>query len=306
MDPACGCGNFIIVAYRELRDLELQVMEALLDRQHGADQMTLGGELVRALRVTLDHFHGIEIDEWPARIAETAMFLIDRQCDLRLRERFGDTPQRLPLSCEAKIVTGSHGNALRQDWETVCPAEPGVEVVIAGNPPFVGMARMNPEQQADNRYVFEQLPQAKGQRTGRLDYVACWYPKAIAYLQRHPSTRCAFVSTNSVTQGDQARALDPILRASGVSITFAYRTFSWETESSRDAAVHCVIIGLAVKTKELKQPTLYTSDGQPHPAAHINFYLLDSQLPAPVKRTRAPLPDQPKMTREASPGRQPA
>ncbi len=114
MDFACGCGNFIIVAYRELRDIEQQVVEALLDRsQQGADQLTLGGDLVHGLRVTLDHFYGIEIDEWPARSAATAMFLMDRQCDMKLRARFGEAPERLPLHTEAKIASGR--NALRED-----------------------------------------------------------------------------------------------------------------------------------------------------------------------------------------------
>lgn len=296
MDPACGCGNFVIIAYRELRDLELHVMEALLDRQRGSDQLTLGGELVRGLRVTLDHFYGIEIDEWPARIASTAMFLVDRQCDLRLRDRFGEPPERLPLRTEANIASGR--NALREDWETICPAGPNTEVVIAGNPPFIGMARMSPEQQADNRYVFAQLPEAKGQRTGRLDYVACWYPKAISYIQRHPTTRCAFVSTNSLTQGDQARAFDPIIRAAHVSISFAYRTFPWRTESARDAVVHCVIIGLCANASN---PRIYTSDGVGHVGKCINFYLLDTQLPAPSKRRRPPLAELPRMSKGNQP-----
>ena len=128
MDPACGCGNFIIVAFRELRDLELRIMERLQELS-GASQLAFDPTL--ALKVTLDHFYGIEIDEWPARIAETAMFLVDRQCDLKLKERFGEAPQRLPIQTQAKIAVG---NALRLPWHEHCPVSESV--VIAGNPPF--------------------------------------------------------------------------------------------------------------------------------------------------------------------------
>ena len=125
---ACGCGNFIIVAFRELRDLELRIMERLQELS-GASQLAFDPTL--ALKVTLDHFYGIEIDEWPARIAETAMFLVDRQCDLKLKERFGEAPQRLPIQTQAKIAVG---NALRLPWHEHCPVSESV--VIAGNPPF--------------------------------------------------------------------------------------------------------------------------------------------------------------------------
>jgi len=142
MDPACGCGNFIIVAYRELRDLELAIMERL-------QEITGDGEMLLAnvgLKVTLDHFYGIEVDEWPAKIAETAMFLIDRQCDLKLTERLGWAPDRLPITITAHIHTA---NALHLDWAEVCP--PSDDVIVAGNPPFSGRGDRSAAQTADQK-----------------------------------------------------------------------------------------------------------------------------------------------------------
>ncbi|MFC7500621.1 DNA methyltransferase, partial [Nocardioides sp. GCM10030258] len=171
MDPACGCGNFIIVAYRELRALELELMGALADIQQGEDAATLDADWTHLLKVTLDHFYGIEIDEWPARIAETAMFLMDRQCDLRMKERFGVAPERLPIQKSAKIVVA---NALRTDWHAICPLTESV--IVAGNPPFAGRRTRTRDQSAD-------LEVAWGSRfDGTLDYVTGWHAKVLSYF----------------------------------------------------------------------------------------------------------------------------
>ena len=232
MDPACGCGNFIIVAYRELRAIELQVMEELQKLKQGAGQATLGGDLVRQIRVTLDHFYGIEIDEWPARIAETAMFMMDRQCDLKLQERFGLAPERLPIQREAKIVVE---NALQVDWRELLP--PSHNVVLAGNPPFHGHKERSPEETSDLRLAW-----GTG-NTQHLDYVTGWYAKALAFFGPHTRGAWAFVSTNSVCQGEGvAQLFQPIL-AAGWRIRFAHRPFRWTSEASGAAAVHVVIVG---------------------------------------------------------------
>ena len=228
MDPACGCGNFIIVAYRELRAIELQVMEALYDLR---DKHQLSLDAKSDLKVTLDHFYGIEIDEWPARIAETAMFMMDRQCDLKLRERFGQAPERLPIQREAKIVVG---NALRSEWDTLLP--PTQDVVVAGNPPFLGISGRSAAQTADLQWVW-----GSGYH-GSLDYVTGWYVRAIKYFGAKAG-RFAYVSTNSITQGEPVGPLfRPILDA-GWRIRFAHRTFPWTSDASGKAAVHCTIIG---------------------------------------------------------------
>ena len=277
MDPACGCGNFIIVAYRELRAIELQVMEALHDAKQVVGQETLGGDLVRQIRVTLDHFYGIEIDEWPARIAETAMFMMDRQCDLKLLERFGQAPERLPIQREAKIVVG---NALRTDWAQVCP--PSEDTIVAGNPPFLGHATRSDVQA-------QELRDAWGKDDiSRLDYVTGWHAKSLRYF-RNTTGQLAFVTTNSITQGDPVPHLfGPIFNA-GWRIKFAHRTFPWTSEAAGKAAVHCVIVGFS---KDLTGVTPRLFD---HPlnapcterrAASINAYLVEGPNVFVTKRSQ--------------------
>ncbi|MBK8868464.1 MAG: class I SAM-dependent DNA methyltransferase [Actinomycetales bacterium] len=231
MDPACGCGNFIIVAYRELREIELEVMTALADLRVAPGSSTLDADWTRLLKVSLDHFYGIEIDEWPARIAETAMFMMDRQCDLKLRERFGQAPERLPIQREAKIVVG---NALRLEWSDILAASE--HVVVAGNPPFLGHNSRTAEQSSELRDLWRR------DDIGRLDYVTGWYAKSLDYFNGDKG-RWAFVSTSSVVQGEPVPALfGPVFRG-GWRIRFAHQVFPWESEATGAAAVHCVIVG---------------------------------------------------------------
>lgn len=275
MDPACGCGNFIIVAYRELRGVELQLMEALYDLR---DKHQLSLDAKSDLKVTLDHFYGIELDEWPARIAETAMFMIDRQCDLKLQERFGQAPERLPIQSEAKILVG---NALRIDWNDLVPV--AQETYIAGNPPFTGARRRTAEQTEDLKVVWGAVP------SGDFDYVTGWHRRAAEFLADRQG-RFALVSTNSVCQGQVVPPVFSWLRDHGWSIAFAHRTFRWASEAPGEAKVHCVIVGL---TRELKSKrTLFSYpdvDGQPVEAivAGINAYLIDGpQVLVPESRIR--------------------
>jgi hypothetical protein len=228
MDPACGCGNFIIVAYRELRDLELAIMERLQEIT-GDNPMLLANV---GLSVSLDHFYGIEIDEWPARIAETAMFLVDRQCDLKLTASLGYAPDRLPIQEQATIVVD---NALRLDWATVCP--PQRQVMVAGNPPFLGPHTRTKEQLVDLQSVWGTKD------LGRLDYVTGWHRKCVDYFTGQDDGRFALVSTSSVAQGDQATRLFPYIFNNGWRLRFAHQTFAWTSEATGAAAVHCVITG---------------------------------------------------------------
>lgn len=234
MDPACGCGNFIIVAYRELRDLELQIMERLKDlRYKNSEEDQLEFEPTLSLKVTLDHFHGIEIDEWPARIAETAMFLIDRQCDLKLKERFGEAPQRLPIQRQARIEVA---NALTAQWDSIL--EPGPNVVIAGNPPFLGHDSRSIDQTKDLKRIWAT------DKIGRLDYVTGWFVKTMDYFKTGAEGRWAFVATNSICQGEPVEALFSRVRSKGWRIRFAHRRFRWESDApGRAGQVTCVIIG---------------------------------------------------------------
>ncbi len=262
-DPACGCGNFLVISYRELRELELAVLRASIkDGQMGVDVHGL-------INVDVDQFYGIEIEEFPAQIAQVAMWLMDHQMNVRLSEEFGFYFARIPLRTSPHVV---HGNALRLDWNEVLPAERCSFVL--GNPPFVGKKEQTPAQKADLAPVFAPL---KG--SGVLDLVAAWYIKAAEYLHAAPITRAAFVSTNSITQGEQVGVLWSWMLAKGMHIQFAHRTFNWSNEARGKAAVHCVIIGFGLE--DLPGKVIYEYEdvkGEPHavPANHINAYLTDA------------------------------
>jgi predicted RecB family nuclease len=273
MDPACGCGNFLVIAYRELRRLETECLRRLRDR----DKRAAAGQQV--MDVTIDsqvrvgQFYGIEIEEFPVRIAETAMYLMDHLENRALSREFGGYYVRFPIADTAHI---HHANALRIDWNDVVPSS-RCDYVF-GNPPFVGMSLMNAQQQADNRIVFA-TDDASGLRTGRLDYVACWYAKAIRYGSAR-RIRYAYVSTNSMSQGEQARTLGALLTKHGFTIEFAHRTFAWTSEASGKAHVHCVIVGFTADEAG-RQRLLYDypdAQGPPVPyrAANINVYLADA------------------------------
>jgi hypothetical protein len=266
LDPACGCGNFLVIAYRELRLLELDVIEALYQKDQEAGQVTDPRLLIKC---NVDQFHGIEIEEFPAQIAQLALWLVDHQVNLRVSERFGNPFERLPLVASANIV---HGNALRIDWNEVVPA---VELdYLLGNPPFVGSKLMTAEQRTDLLGVAGKLKGA-----GVLDLVAAWYLKAADYVQANPAIRCAFVSTNSITQGEQVGVLWGEMLARGFHIQFAHRTFQWNNEARGVAAVHCVIVGFGLEDIVPKRLFDYVSlRAEPHEivAANINPYLVDA------------------------------
>jgi hypothetical protein len=264
LDPACGCGNFLVITYRELRLLEIDILTALYDvKQPNLD-------IQRLSLVDVDAFYGIEISEWPARIAEVAMWLMDHQMNIRLSEAFGQYFVRLPLKKSPTIVCG---NALRLDWKKILKSEQCSYVL--GNPPFVGKKARNAEQQADMNIVFRDV---KG--TGVLDYVCCWYLRAAQYI-RGTRIEVGFVSTNSVTQGEQPGILWPILfRSLDVKIHFAHRTFTWESEARGKAHVHVVIIGFGAFDTQNKRIYDYESDGETvlvTPASNISPYLIEGR-----------------------------
>ncbi len=241
LDPACGCGNFLVLAYRELRALEIDVVRELAAGTGGQQLLPI---------VNVDQFHGIEYSEWPVRIAEVALWLMDHQMNNTASEVFGQPVDRLPLTSSPHIV---HGNALRLDWNTIVPRERCSFVM--GNPPFVGKHYQNDEQRADMRAVF-----GESTTTGDLDYVTCWYVQAARYSAgtRIPG---AFVSTNSITQGEQVPALWSVLfRRHHLKIHFAHRTFAWQSEARGRAHVHVVIIGFGAFDVSRKLITDYEGD----------------------------------------------
>ncbi len=264
LDPACGCGNFLVIAYRELRRLELEVLRRLMKVGESSRSLDIAG----LVRVDVDQFYGIEIEEFPAQIAQVALWLTDHQMNQVVSEEFGAYFVRLPLKKAPNIV---HGNALRVPWEDVVPA--AQLSYIVGNPPFIGAKFQSDAQRADVAQVFEGTKNA-----GLLDYVCCWYRKAVDYI-RGTDVSVAFVSTNSITQGEQVGVLWPDLFALGVKIHFAHRTFQWSSEARGKAAVHCVIVGFGLGEPDRRVIFDYEDiRGEPQEivARNINPYLVDA------------------------------
>ncbi len=263
LDPACGCGNFLVIAYRELRALELEVLCALYPDPHQQSMAELN------ILCNVDQFYGLEIEEFPAQIAQTALWLMDHQMNLQVSEAFGFYFARLPLEKSATIV---NANALQRDWREIVP--PQELSYILGNPPFGGKQFQSDEQKADMGRVFADVKGA-----GVLDFVAAWYRKAADYMAANPAIKTAFVSTNSITQGEQVGVLWTDLLQRGVKIHFAHRTFQWSSEARGKAAVHCVIIGFALHDTAEKRIFDYeTLRSEPHEikAKNINPYLVDA------------------------------
>jgi hypothetical protein len=235
LDPACGCGNFLVIAYREIRRLETEALRQLARKEVGASRR--GGQRVIGLntlcKVTVDQFYGIEIDEWPARIARTALYLIDHIANREVSAEFGEHYVRFPIPAAPHIAIG---NALLMDWADLLPAE-RCDYVF-GNPPFGGHTTRSKEQSDELRLVWG-AGYAKW-----LDYVTGWYRRAIGYdIDRQ--IRFAFVSTNSISQGEQvARLWQPLLDA-GYGLDFAHQTFAWTSEAKGKAHVHVVIEGFS-------------------------------------------------------------
>lgn len=229
LDPACGCGNFLVIAYRELRLIELEVLKRLYATQGSV--FTRVGEHVL---VDVDQFYGIEIEEFPAQIAQVALWLMDHQMNLQVAELFGEYFARLPLVKSPTIV---HGNALRIDWNEVVPKEK--LSYILGNPPFGGKHVQSKSQRDDQALVTASIKSGSD-----LDFVANWFLLTARYTEG-TAIEFAFVATNSLTQGEQVPLLWPyLLERHGLLIRFAHRTFRWSNEARGNAAVHCIIVGL--------------------------------------------------------------
>ena len=257
LDPACGCGNFLIITYRELRLLELEILKMKTNTgQRHLDISTM-------LKVSVEQFYGIEYEDFPCQIAQVGMWLMDHQMNLRVADMFGMYYARLPLTQSATIV---HANALRMDWEDVVPAK---ELsYILGNPPFVGARIMSAEQKDDLLHVFEDTKNA-----GNLDYVCCWYKKAVEIMQKNRRISTALVSTNSIAQGEQVAILWKPFFDKGIHIHFAYRTFKWSNEAKGKAAVHCVIVGFGMQKQT---DNFIVNNDTRHKAENINGYLIDA------------------------------
>ena len=328
LDPACGCGNFLVITYRELRLLELEVLRAIYKSGQGVL------DIREIIWLDVDMMYGIEYEEFPARIAEVAMWLIDHQMNMMISNEFGQYFARLPLKKSAKIV---HGNALQVDWNNldltknydiqakitnIFEVNEPTEVVevlniyskkvninpvqsshvehngkfvydyIIGNPPFIGKKEQNSSQKNDVEIIFKGI---KG--SGVMDYVACWYVKAAQIIQ-NTKTKVAFVSTNSISQGEQVNILWNLLfNYYKVKIHFAHRTFSWRNEAKGNAAVHCIIVGFANYDSNNKRIFEYNDiKGEPHEikVKNINPFLVEGK-DITVENRKKPICNVPEM-----------
>lgn len=287
LDPACGSGNFLTESYISLRRLENQVIEEriILDKgRHGyqvAGQVAWGEGALNPVQVSIHQFYGIEINDFAATVAKTALWIAESQMLKETEDIVAHQIDFLPLKSYANIT---EANALRLNWEDVVPK--GKLNYIMGNPPFVGARLMNADQKADVNLIFDGWKNA-----GNLDYVCCWYKKT-ADLMQGTAIRSALVSTNSVSQGESVANLWKPLFESGVHIDFAHRTFRWDSEAKIKAHVHCVIIGFSTAPNSAEK-VLYSGD-RIQIVKNINGYLLDADNVFVESRNK-PLCDVPKI-----------
>ena len=274
LDPACGCGNFLIVAYKELRALELRLIarrreldwhDGIYKQEH---QPRLQADGMEDTVVRMSNFAGIEIEEWPAAIASTAMLLVDHLANQHMADLLGISMVRLPID-DFNRANIHIGNALRTDWADIVPE--GNEIYCAGNPPFIGQYLKAADQKEDLQIVWGK------DYTGYLDYVTGWYKKAADYLEDHPGGKFAFVSTNSIAQGQPVPALFRPLFNAGWHISFAHQSFQWASEAPGMAHVHCVIIGFEKGNQSLRKLFTYAdikAEPEEHLVKNINPYLV--------------------------------
>lgn len=263
LDPACGSGNFLTETYLSLRRMENDVLRSL------TDQMSLFGDSKNPIKVSIGQFYGIEINDFAVTVAKTALWIAESQMMKETTDIIHHEIDFLPLKSYANIAAG---NALRMDWEDVVPKDK--LNYIMGNPPFVGYSLQSKEQKEDIRSVYVDEKGKPYKTAGKIDYVSGWYFKA-AQMMKDNTIRTAFVSTNSITQGEQVAGVwKPLYERFNVHIDFAHRTFIWNSEANDKAHVHCVIVGYS--TAAITKPKKLFSDGSFHIVKNINAYLTDA------------------------------
>lgn len=276
LDPACGSGNFLIVAYRELRRIETDVIVAIRERE---ENINWSLDISWEQKLSIGQFYGFELNWWPAKIAETAMFLVDHQANRELADRVGMAPERLPISVTAHI---HHGNALALNWNEILPQTNGMTYIF-GNPPFIGQYTKTASQKDDMRRVWGK------DYDGYLDYVTGWHAQAICLLDKRAG-EFAFVTTNSITQGQPVPALFGPLTRENWRIKFAHRTFAWDSEAPGKAAVHCVIVGFTrdrgIKQRLWDYPEVKGEPVELPVSQGINAYLIDGPNVLVAKQMR--------------------
>ena len=273
LDPACGSGNFLTETYLSLRRLENRVIEGLIACEKGATegQIMMGEGLTDPIKVSIGQFYGIEINDFAVTVAKTALWIAESQMLRETEAIVRKTIDFLPLRSYANIV---EANALRIDWETVVPK--AKLNYIMGNPPFVGYSLQSKDQKDDILSIYVDEKGKPYKTAGKIDYVAGWYWKA-AEMMQDTGIRTAYVSTNSITQGEQVAAVwKPLYDRFGIHIDFAHRTFRWDSEASLKAHVHCVIVGFSVESNN--EPIRLFVDERVHVVSKLNPYLVEADL----------------------------
>lgn len=281
LDPACGCGNFLVIAYRELKKLELKAVEELLILEEFRQHALLGDWVEKYSKVSINQFYGIELESFPVEVARVSMWLMEHVMNKRFGALIGEVIPSIPLKHCAHIICA---NALTTNWENVIPASD--LSFIFGNPPFSGSQTMTKEQKQEIRSLYEGSSLA-----GAIDYVSGWYAKAREIWQQNQKITIAFVSTNSICQGRQVAPIWAPIFGAGMQIHFAHQTFKWTNEAKNNAGVYCVIVGLGARTSSA---TLFQYDDvRAEPSrlivSQINGYLFDGNPRLFVQESSRPL-----------------
>ena len=281
-DPACGSGNFLIIAYKELRKLEIQILKSKgeLEGTYSAGKLDFGNEM-RSV-ISLSQFYGIELDDFAHEVASLSLWLAEHQMNTFFLKEFGSTKPTLPLEDGGHIV---HGNATRLDWEEVCPKEEGAEIYILGNPPYLGARNQSRQQKEDIQFVFGKM---KG--VNSIDYIGCWFYKGALFNEKNDS-QCSFVSTNSICQGEQVSLLwKPVFQLKN-EIGFAHKSFLWANNAKKNAAVYVIIVGIR---KANHKPKLLFQNGIQKTVKNISPYLTENNNVI-VKKRNEPFTDVPSL-----------
>jgi type II restriction/modification system DNA methylase subunit YeeA len=277
-DPACGSGNFLIIAYKELRKFEMELLKRIQELE-----LEKTGQFSKPFSVIqVSQFYGIEVDDFAHEIAILSLWLVEHQMNLVFKDEFGESLLSLPLKHSGNIIAG---NALRIDWNSIFSnSKLDQEIFILGNPPYLGFAQQTVAQKEEIKLVWGEPK--------KLDYISCWFLKASQLITAYKGDiEVGFVSTNSITQGEQVSVLWPSVLVDGVNISFCHTSFQWRNSARSNAGVYCVIIGLSKKNKEKK---LIYSESTKNYAEHITPYLTSGKTNYILKR-RKPLSQLPEM-----------
>ncbi|MCQ9080239.1 DNA methyltransferase [Vibrio parahaemolyticus] len=283
-DPACGSGNFLIIAYKEIRLIEIEILKRIRELEGESDSGVVGLFDESHSSIRLDQFYGIELDDFAHEMAVLSLWLVEHQMNMVFETEFGYTAPTLPLKQSGRIITG---NSTQIDWEFVCPATEQDEVYLLGNPPYLGARMQNASQKKDLEYVFSGLKNYKN-----LDYISCWFFKAAKYIKKCNSS-ASFVSTNSICQGEHVPLLWPSILKLGVEISFAHKSFLWKNNAKNSAAVMCIIVGLRNSDSKNKNKLIYEGNVE-HKVKNISPYLVDSK-DLIIEKSRHPISKVPLM-----------